>query len=317
VCQSQDKATQKKLGKLVDVIKRTTSVGGLPDRGVPEAIALIKQAMTTGATWYVRSDLKNFFQAVPKDKVRDFLKQNVNAAKFNSLFMDALSTELSNEDEVRDLMRLFPTGPVGVPQGSALSALSDFDLEFNLRGITTIRYLDDFVMLGKGKKATEAAFKAGEKLLAKSDFQCHDPFTGGSKKASAGIVAEGFEFLSFKISPTSIVPTRIACADFLDDIKSEIESARSDIQSTGSGARRAEPRYTQTLGLLDRKIRGWGDAFRPTTERLIFGQLDDKISEELEKFQGWFLGQTKKCDLRRKRRALGVALLFDTPSDSP
>jgi RNA-directed DNA polymerase len=108
VCQSQDKTTQKKLGKLVDVIKRTTSVGGLPDRGVPEAITLIKQAMAAGATWYVRSDLKNFFQAVPKDKVQDFLKQNVNAARFNSLFMDALNTELSNEDEVRDLMRLFP-----------------------------------------------------------------------------------------------------------------------------------------------------------------------------------------------------------------
>jgi hypothetical protein len=153
--------------------------------------------------------------------------------------------------------------------------------------------------------------------LAESDFQCHDPFTGGSKKASAGSVAEGFEFLSFKISPTTIVPTRAACADFLDDIKSEIESAKSAIQSDGSVARRAEPRYVQALSLLDRKIRGWGDAFRPTTERLIFGQLDSKISEELEKFQGWFSSQTKKHDLRRKRRALGVALLFDTPLNSP
>jgi RNA-directed DNA polymerase len=319
VCQSDDKAIRRRLGKLTDVIGRPTSVGGLPGRGVPEAIELIKGAMATGATWYVRSDLQNFFQAVPKDLVRKFLDANVTGPKFNDLFMEALTTELSNEDEVRDLMRLFPTGAVGVPQGSALSALcanivlSEFDVEFNQRGIVTIRYLDDFVMLGKGKSATEIAFKVGEKLLDGIGFKCHDPFTGRSGKASAGPVSEGFEFLSFRISPNKIVPTRAACADFVADVKLEIGSAKTEIRG-GLDVRRTQPRYVQTLALLDQKIRGWGDAFRPTTDRLIFDQLDDKLGIEIEDFRSWFEKHSKHLGKRQFRRAQGIALLFDTPA---
>jgi retron-type reverse transcriptase len=320
VCQSDDKAIRRRLGGLVEVVQRPTSVGGLPDRGVPEAIGLIKRAMESGATWFVRSDLKNFFQAVPKDLVRKFFDENVHGARFTKLFMEALTTELSNVDEVRDLMRLFPIGVIGVPQGSALSALcanvvlSEFDSEFNKRGIITVRYLDDFVLLGKGRAATESAFGSAELLLRKSGFECHDPFSKSSDKASAGAVAEGFEFLSFRIAPGKIIPTRAACAEFISDIKAEIGSAKADIQS-GMGVRRSEPRYVQTLALLDRKIRGWGDAFRPTTDRLIFDQLDERVRKEIETFEGWFVRATKDMGRRQFRRAQGIALLFDTPSD--
>ena len=199
-CQSEDRIVQRKLGKLLTIIRCPTSVGGLPGRGVPEAISQITAAMRGGATWYVRSDLKNFFQAVPKIAVKKFLDQHVRFEKFNRLFMDALATELANEDEVRELLQLFPTGPIGVPQGSALSALcanivlSDFDAEFNRRGIVTIRYLDDFVMLGKGRRATEAAFRAAEILLAENRFECHDPFKGHTSKASSGSTQTRFEF---------------------------------------------------------------------------------------------------------------------------
>jgi hypothetical protein len=317
ICQSHDRSLRRRLGKLVGVVERPTSVGGLPDRGAPEAIALIKAAMANGVTWFVRSDLKNFFQAVPKNDVHDFLKLHVRGERFTSLFMEALATELSNEDDVRDLMRLFPTGVIGVPQGSALSALcanivlSGFDSEFNSRGITTVRYLDDFVMLGKGKKATEGAFRSAEKLLGKSNFICHDPFHSASDKAASGPVAEGFEFLSFRIAPDKVAPTRAACNEFMDDLRSEMGAAKSAIQQSSS--RRAEPRYAQTLVLLDRKIRGWGDAFRPATDRLIFDQLDDKIHEELEKFGNWFGKLSKGLNRRQRMRALGIALLQDTP----
>jgi hypothetical protein len=206
-----------------------------------------------------------------------------------------------------------------VPQGSSLSALcanvvlSEFDLEFNKRGVVTIRYLDDFVLLGKGKAATESAFKSAEALLRKCGFECHDPFSGQSDKASAGSVIEGFEFLSFRIAPGKIIPTRAACTEFISDIKSEIGSAKASIQS-GTNARRSEPRYMQTLALLDRKIRGWGDAFRPTTDRLIFDQLDERIRKEMEAFEAWFAKATKGLGKRQLRRAQSIALLFDTPS---
>jgi hypothetical protein len=319
ICQSEDAAIRRKLGGLVKVVQRPTSVGGLPDRGVPEALSLIKAAIREGATWYVRSDLKNFFQAVPKNEVLNFFTQNVKGSRFGQLFMDALSTELANAEEVREMLHLFPTGATGVPQGSALSALcanivlSDFDTQFNIRGITTIRYLDDFVMLGKDKKSTLKAFRIAEALLLKSGFECHDPFNNTSKKAAAGEVSGGFEFLSFSIAPEKISPTRLACAEFLSGLDVAIADAKADIEVGLAKPRRSEPRYFQALVLLDKKIRGWGDAFRPTTERLIFSQLDKKVEERLRKFQGWYERRTKGLDEVQRRRSMGLALLADTP----
>ena len=260
-CQSEDRIVQRKLGKLLTIIRCPTSVGGLPGRGVPEAISQITAAMRGGATWYVRSDLKNFFQAVPKIAVKKFLDQHVRFEKFNRLFMDALATELANEDEVRELLQLFPTGPIGVPQGSALSALcanivlSDFDAEFNRRGIVTIRYLDDFVMLGKGRRATEAAFRAAEILLAENRFECHDPFKGDSSKASSGSTQTRFEFLSFRLSPDKIVPSRSACKKILEDLDLAIEVAKSEIiRFSGSGAPCGAAIYSSAIAIRQKRF---------------------------------------------------------------
>jgi RNA-directed DNA polymerase len=189
-CQSEDRRIRRHLGALPAVIDCPTSVGGLPGRGVPEAIDLIATAIENGATWYVRSDLKNFFQVIPKPQIKAFLQANVSDEVFVELFMSALSTELSNEEEVRELIRLFPVGEIGVPQGSALSALcaniilSAFDKKLNGRGILTVRYLDDFVILGPNKSAVEKAWLVAVTDLKALGMECHDPAQGTGKGPS-------------------------------------------------------------------------------------------------------------------------------------
>jgi RNA-directed DNA polymerase len=322
VCQSEDRAVRRRLGALARVLECQTSVGGLPGRGVPDALIKIRGAIGGGATWFVRSDLKGFFQAVPKSAVEEFLRANVQDAAFNELFMEALKTELENEDEIRKLLHLFPRGDVGVPQGSALSALcanivlSQFDTDFNSRGITTIRYLDDFVILGKGKRSTEGAFRSAEKLLKKLGFECHDPFNKGSKKAAAGAIENGLQFLSFDISPRRIAPSREARSEFLKDIDEAIDKGMINVDGSGDLARRAQPRYVQAEHLLDKKIRGWGDAFSATTDRLVFSQLDSELDEKLAKFRRWFRRQLENSNAQQKRRLSGIALLSDTPTKS-
>jgi RNA-directed DNA polymerase len=233
--------------------------------------------------------------------------------------MKALVTELENEDEVRELIHLFPIGDVGVPQGSALSALcanialSQFDKKMNGRGVTTIRYLDDFIVLGKGKKSTEAAFRAGEILLKSLGFECHDPFDAKSKKAASGAVITGMQFLSFDIAPHRIAPSKDALNEFLSDVVGAIVDGRKAVSESENSLRRAQPRYTQTLSLLDRKIRGWGDAFGATTDRLVFAQLDEKVDIKLRAFRQWFAKRIAQLDDRQKRRLVGIALLADTP----
>ncbi|MGH6823492.1 MAG: reverse transcriptase domain-containing protein [Methylocella sp.] len=316
-CQSDRPEVKRRLGSLPKIIVTPTSVGGLPGRGVPQAIGLISAAIANGAKWFVRSDLKKFFQTIPKPKVQEFLRSNIADPEFVNLFMQALATELENEDEVRELIHLFPLGEEGVPQGSALSALSanivlaKFDEELNGRGMTTIRYLDDFIILGQTRNTTIKSWTSAQKILKSLNMECHDP-NAGTGKASTGTIAADVDFLSYHIDDKSIYPSKEAREKFLRDLRDTIRNARKAISSVKDEPRRAEPRFIQSLSLLDRKIRGWGDAFSATTMGLIFTQLDSEIDKIVEAYLHWFGRVRRGRSLKHQRRLLGIALLTDT-----
>lgn len=318
VCQSDNPRVRRALGDLPNVIDCETSVGGLPNRGVPEAIDRLRAAINAGGRWYVRSDLINFFTTIPKPKIEDFLRKNISDSAFVDLFMKALATELSNEADIREAIDLFPLGDDGVPQGSALSALcanivlADFDRELNGRNVTTIRYLDDFVILAPSKKATEKAWANALKLLTASGLKAHDPAVA-TGKAARGEVAHGFDFLSFHIDEKAASPSAAARAKFIDGITTVIRKAKKDIQKAGAEPRRAQPMFIQTLALLDKKTRGWGDAFRSTTQRVIFAQLDERLESLVDEFIRWFGRQSKTSERKARMRKMGIALLSDTP----
>ena len=317
-CQSRSERIRKHLGNLPATIATETSVGGLPGKGVPEAIGLISCAIQSGARWFVRSDIKDFFTRIPKDRIRTFLGENIADPAFVELFMAALATELENEADVRDLIHLFPMGNLGVPQGSALSALcanvilTEFDQVLNGRGITTIRYLDDFLILGRDKRSVEKAWAQAVRLLSNLGMEAHDP-TRGTGKASWGHIEQGFQFLSFDITETKLAPCRTARQDLLAKLRDIIKEAKRAIDDCEGEIRRAEHRFVQSLDLLDCTIRGWGDAFRATNMRLVFSQLDKDIDELVENYLRWFKRRTMTVSRASRRRMLGIALLSDTP----
>lgn len=322
VCQTQDPQVTRRLGEIPKMLATPTSVGGLPRKGVPEGIELIAGAIASGAKWFVRSDLVGFFQNIPKPLVRAFLEMSIKDKLFVDLFMNALSTELENEEEVRASIGLFPLGDIGVPQGSALSALcgnivlSQFDTEMNARGIVTVRYLDDFVILGSNKKKVDAAWQSAVSLLSVAGLQCHDPRTRNGK-ASRGEISSGFEFLGYSIAGSAFRPTRDACVKLIEEMNRLVSDAKRGIATSRDTGRRAERRYIQFLDLLDRKIRGWGHAYSKVNDRLIFAQLDTQIDKVLKDFASWFNRHKRTLDARQYRRALGIALLSDTPLPVP
>jgi RNA-directed DNA polymerase len=316
-CQTDNPNFVRRLGTLPAVIATPTSVGGLRGRGVPEAMQMITEIIANGATWFVRSDLKKFFQTVPKPLVEQFLRSNIGDSLFVDLFMKALATELENEEEVRDQLNLFPLGDTGVPQGSALSTLcanivlASFDAELNTRSLHTVRYLDDFVILGASKAAVVKGWQRAQLMLNELGMECHDP-AAGTGKASMGEVANGLEFLSFHIDNHDIYPTTSAQRAFIADIKTAIRNAKRTLNETGDVPRRAEDKFVQSLNLIDRKIRGWGDAFASTTKRVVFPQLDVKLDQIVEDYRGWFRRVYHGRSATHQRRLLGVALLGDT-----
>jgi hypothetical protein len=74
--------------------------------------------------------------------------------------------------------------------------------------------------------------------------------------------------------------------------------------------------YAQTLVRIDRKLRGWGDAYRFVSNRVAFAQIDSEAGRMLDQFQGWFARQYRTADERTRRRISGIALLSDTPPRS-
>ncbi len=323
VLQSDKPDIAKRLGDIPKVLATPTSVGGIPGRGSPEAVVLIQRAIREGATHYLRSDIQNFFTKVPTLDVLAYLMGQTGDSAFVQFVKDALTVELSNAEEpkVREWISLFPTGDVGVPQGSSLSALCanvvlrDFDAEFNSRGLTTVRYIDDFVMLGTSERSLRRAWTSAVAHLDRLGLEAHSPFPG-SAKASAGFTRDGFDFLSFRFHDGKISPSRMAKQKLLEAIASKFRDSRRMILATANAPRRAEPRLVQALASIDHHIRGWGDAFKNVDQRLEFSQLDQEIQRAVGRFVGSFFKAAPGMMTPEKMRALGIALLADTPTIS-
>ncbi len=192
--------------------------------------------------------------------------------------------------------------------------LRDFDRCLNRGELTTVRYLDDFIILGKSAEVVAAGFQTAQEELAKLGMTCYEP-NDGSQKAFLGLVANGFDFLGCRIHPDGVSPGRRARRKLLGEIAREISEAKSLIRefSQPEARRRAERAYVQTLASIDNKIRGWGDAYRFVSNRVTFSQIDGQIDEQVDRFQRWFLRHYVEADARTKRRITGVALLGDTP----
>ena len=323
VLQSEDVQIMPLLGDIPNALRTSTSVGGVPKRGVGYGIDLVNEAIKSGATHYLKSDIRDFFTRIPKQTVTNFVREQTSDDEFTALFGRAMTTELVNADEIKDYLYLFPIEGVGVPQGSSLSAFSgnvvlqDFDVQLNGRNITTVRYIDDFVILGPSERAVKRAFSSAASVLGSLGMTAYSP-EDNSEKSRCGTITVGFDFLGCSVRTNGVAPSRKARVNLLEEIRHVLSDASQAVEAYASSGdtRRAGDAYAQTICRVDRKIRGWGDAFSFSSDRLPFDQMDKEIDELLLEFRGRSNHAIRRATQDGKRRALGVALLVDTPRGS-
>jgi hypothetical protein len=320
VLHTRSPTLRKHLGEIPALLDFPTSFAGTPGRGVPEAIAIAVKLTREGARAFASSDIKDFFPRVPRGDVVHLLKAHIEDDEFMDLFEAALVTEIQNRDDVSRWLELFPLSEVGVAQGSLLSvlvgnlSLRHFDARLNQKPLTTIRYLDDFAIFGPDRATVSAGFAEAQDELAKLGMTCYEP-EDGSQKGFSGLVADGFEFLGCRIHPDGVSPGRGARRRLLREIESTIREGKRRIREfrDSQSRRRSEEMYAQTLVRIDKKVRGWGDAYRFASNRLAFSQIDAVIDRMLDEYSRWFSRASSGADPRTRRRALGIALLADTP----
>ncbi|MCK1417635.1 hypothetical protein IVB55_32795 [Bradyrhizobium sp. CW4] len=202
-----------------------SSVGGIKDRGVPHGLSLIDEAVRSSKTWFVRSDIKDFFTRIPLMQVNAFISEAIADREFADIFKSALSTNLTNRAQLeeRKHFKLFPDDDVGVAQGSALSALAanitlrSFDERMNDRGIVCVRYIDDFIMLGNSRAKVGAAFAAAREHLALMGMDVYDQTDRAARHAGKfddGNIYNGTDVLGYRVSGTSRQPSAAAMRAF-------------------------------------------------------------------------------------------------------
>ncbi|MBA3941147.1 MAG: hypothetical protein C0520_08055 [Sphingopyxis sp.] len=301
------------------VLATKTSIGGIRGRGVDHAIQIFAERVEAGDKYAAGSDISGFFQKIrPRDVVTFLIKAGVER-DFVELVKDALTVELINESQLSSEDRaLFPTGEDGVAQGCPLSALAgnivlhEFDERMNDRGITCIRYIDDFIIVGKSRRSVEAAMKAAKVLLAKLNMDIYDPATS-PKKAFSGPIDTGHEFLGYQLIPGRYPPSKASAEKFLAGIGGLINEGKRSIKKAVAD-RKLNSRdrcYVQTLASVDNAIGGWRGSFKSSVNSDDFVQLDDLIDRRLHDFRKFYLQHLANQPSRRQRRALGVRLLSE------
>ncbi len=301
------------------VLNTPTSIGGIRGRGVDNAIALFDQCYADGARFVAGSDISGFFTTIPRDQVLDVVGQDTDDADFLGLLERALTVELSNADQLSDEdLRLFPTGPDGVAQGCPLSALAgnivleEFDRQMNEpgRGITCIRYIDDFILIGRARKQVEKAMASAKANLAKLGMGIYDPSTHPSK-AFIGKIGERHVFLGYEIVPGEYRPAEKARDRLISQVDALLRAGQISINKAIQG-RQLTSRdrcYAQTLTAVDYTVRGWRGSFQSAICQKTFKLLDKEITRRLKDFEAFFRRKTVNCDEAAKRRALGVSVL--------
>jgi retron-type reverse transcriptase len=302
------------------VLETPTSIGGIRGRGVEHAIDLIENAYRAGnANFIAGSDISGFFTQISQSDVVAFIRQQTDDSEFVELLANALKVELVNAADMDPIdLKMFPTDETGVAQGCPLSAfagnvvLQSFDTELNGRGITCIRYIDDFIILGRRRGAVLKAFESASDHLAKMGMSIYRPETRPDK-AFCGAIGDGFEFLGYKIVPGVYPPAEKNRQNIIKSVGAEIEEGRRHILRTLHRDTNGKPlqRFVQTLAAVDGLLRAWSGSFRASRCLETAKIVDEAVNELISGFIGFYQQNVDGRTRTERRRALGIHVLLD------
>ncbi len=274
---------------LLDVLQSTPAVaaaflavpssfGGLPGRGVEQAVAAAVAAVARGAVFYVRSDIAEFFRAIPRARALAAATAQAGDARLVHLLDLATRTELGNLAELGDHAALFPDADTGVAQGGSLSTLlgnallRGFDEAMNGRGIACLRYVDDLLFLGARASHVKKAFASAVKHLAALGLRAYDP-DREPDKAGAGHAAGGIEWLGCEIKDGHARPSVKSRRALI----ARVERILGESERTVGGA-------SSALAAVEEVITGFRGAYGFCSSPEIFRSLDGQIGRRVERY---------------------------------
>ena len=308
---------QSRIKFVKEALATPTSYGGIQNKRVAMAVTDAKEAISKGAAFHTRSDIAEFFTRIDKTRVMELVAPHIKCPDTVALLQAAITTDLANIDVLRRqrLDDIFPIGVEGVAQGSPLSPLianlylHDFDKTMNDGEVICLRYIDDFLILGKDMGCVDRAFNKAQRELKKLSLHAYQP-SATSDKASRGLTADGFDFLGCFVSAGLVQPSKTTRERFKKRIKADLDaSIRVMKYSVEAGVISPKGTYSGALQNLDRVILGWGKAFSFCSNGQWIKGLDDFITGALAQYEVEKANLFQKSSGTHQRRMLGVRLL--------
>jgi hypothetical protein len=219
---------------------------------------------------------------------------------------------LKNLSNLREHASRFPTGEIGVAQGSSLSpflgniVLSEFDQEMNTGDCRCIRYIDDFIILAPTAKAASARLRKARKILATLGMEC----APGKTSCTPIPVTDRIEFLGIELHNGLIRPALSARTRFLGKIRSAFDDSRKAITNYNNG--QPLQKMNSLLGTfrrVDGVVQGWGKHYRFCNDIRCFENLDSEIGSLIRDYLGRYRDARNAVPEARRSAILGVELL--------
>ncbi len=185
--------------------------------GVPLAAQAILDNMENGYTWVFETDIKKFFDYIPKQKIIDLINKKITDPDLQNLVTQIINFQV--EKELVDIEQKDYYEDIGVAQGSAISPLlaSIYLYEFDCfikcnTNYRLVRYVDDFIIQCKTKDEAEQVYKEVLQKLKDMDLDIHqldvpDPKNGKIKTRIVNALEASFVFLglNFNLKFSSIL----------------------------------------------------------------------------------------------------------------
>jgi RNA-directed DNA polymerase len=229
-----------------------------------------------------------------------------------ALFEQAITTELSNMAELREVADKFPIGDIGVAQGNSLSPLMGnvilhgFDKRMNEGDCQCIRYIDDFIIIAPDGKAAMARLKLAKKILSELSMEFAED--KGNKEPIA--ITETFEYLGIEFSAGYVRPAPKAVKKLLDKVKQTFELSKMQFARSREGKERITKAqsFLGAMKLVDGSIQGWSKHYWFCNDPAIFRNLDDQIERLIIDFIGAYRDERFRSREDKKRRRLLLGL---------
>lgn len=291
------------------------SFGGVQDRGRGHAIRAALETMGSSASYFLRSDIKDFFTGIPREVAMNAVLPLVDEPT-KELLRRAVHVELENAEHLGALRAAFPDEERGVAQGFCLSSLlgnivlADFDRRMNARGVRCLRYVDDFLLLADGERRTMTAFTSALGILGALGLEAYDPRVN-SAKAECGPTMRAFDFLGCSIQPGLVAPSAKSKARLLEKVDERLHAGIRHIEREGARGDRRSSAF-RVIADVSNIVHGWRESFDFCDQPFVFGDLDREIDRRLEGFMRRFWRGYSSGTALVQRAILGVPRLAES-----